>query len=159
MKGTVKWYKTDKGYGFITGEDNQEYWFHISVMPPQSRPAPGDAVEFTHEMGPKGPRARQVTLLHKGEHPSSRGVSHSSRTTCNHCGKSMVPRIITGPPLNAGRGGWTPVPKYSLCPFCGQTHQVFPPSASELTSQRLLIAAGVVAVVVFLGVMARIWLT
>lgn len=158
MKGTVKWYKTDKGYGFITGEDNREYWFHISVLPPQSRPAPGDAVEFTHEMGPKGPRARKVTLVNGQRTAAPAGGTHHSRTTCKHCGKAMVPRIITGPPINADRGGWTPVPKYSLCPFCGQTHHVFPPSAAELRSQRMLMVIGVVAVLVFAGVMAKVWL-
>ena len=43
----------------------------------------------------------------------------------------MVPRIITGPPLVHGRGGWTPVPKRSVCPFCGATFQKFPPSTGE----------------------------
>jgi hypothetical protein len=56
---------------------------------------------------------------------------HDDRETCSSCGKKMVPRIITGPPLIRGQGSWTPVPKKSLCPFCGATHKKFPPSLGE----------------------------
>jgi cold shock protein len=28
MKGKVKWFNTNKGYGFIVTEDNQEYFVH-----------------------------------------------------------------------------------------------------------------------------------
>ena len=30
MKGTVKKFDKEKGYGFITGEDGQDYFFHYS---------------------------------------------------------------------------------------------------------------------------------
>jgi len=33
MKGTVKWYNIKKGYGFIKGEDDQEYFIHYSALP------------------------------------------------------------------------------------------------------------------------------
>jgi len=28
MKGVAKWFNARKGYGFITGEDNNEYFVH-----------------------------------------------------------------------------------------------------------------------------------
>ncbi len=28
MKGTTKWFNKKKGYGFITGEDDKEYFVH-----------------------------------------------------------------------------------------------------------------------------------
>lgn len=151
MKGTVKWYSNDKGFGFISGEDSQDYWFHISVMPADSRPVVGDAVEFSHEMGPKGPRATRVTPL-GGATSGKRGNAHAhnARTTCTHCGKSMIPRIVTGPPLIHGKGSWTPVPKYSLCPFCGNRHQSFPPSTAERVGQILLVGV-LAAVVIYVG--------
>jgi hypothetical protein len=43
----------------------------------------------------------------------------------------MIPRIITGPPLIHGAGGWTPVPKKSICPYCGETYKKFPASDKE----------------------------
>lgn len=30
MNGTVKWFNAKKGYGFIVGEDNNEYFVHYS---------------------------------------------------------------------------------------------------------------------------------
>ena len=31
-KGTVKEYDVTKGYGFITGEDNEDYFVHVSGL-------------------------------------------------------------------------------------------------------------------------------
>ena len=32
MKGTVKKFDKEKGYGFITGEDGKDYFFHYSQL-------------------------------------------------------------------------------------------------------------------------------
>ena len=32
MRGRIKRFIEDKGYGFITGEDGQDYFFHISQV-------------------------------------------------------------------------------------------------------------------------------
>ena len=32
MKGTVKWFNAEKGYGFITGEDGVDYFAHYSQI-------------------------------------------------------------------------------------------------------------------------------
>jgi len=33
MNGKFKWYKKDKGYGFVIGEDGKEYFTHFSALP------------------------------------------------------------------------------------------------------------------------------
>jgi len=63
--------------------------------------------------------------------PKIHQSSSDERVTCGDCGKKMIPRIITGPPLIHGQGSWTPVPKKSVCPFCGTTYKKFPPSLLE----------------------------
>lgn len=33
MIGNIKWYNKEKGYGFISGEDEKEYFVHYSEAP------------------------------------------------------------------------------------------------------------------------------
>ena len=32
MQGKVKWFNQDKGFGFIVGSDNQEYFVHYTQI-------------------------------------------------------------------------------------------------------------------------------
>ena len=51
MRGTVKWFNVQKGYGFITGEDGNEYFIHSSNIEYGRQYNigfdPDDEVEFT----------------------------------------------------------------------------------------------------------------
>ena len=62
--GTVKKVVSDRGFGFITADDDgREYFFHRSAIAPPlefERIAGGDKVKFEIENDPKGPRARNV---------------------------------------------------------------------------------------------------
>ena len=61
MTGTVKFFNTTKGFGFITKEDGSDIFFHISeVQGPQ--PQDGDKVEFELGEGNKGPCAVSVKV-------------------------------------------------------------------------------------------------
>ncbi|MBW3003812.1 cold shock domain-containing protein [Candidatus Woesearchaeota archaeon] len=60
MKGTVKFFKSDKGFGFIAAEDGNEYFVHISALPEGTMLQQGDAVEFDVEQGDRGPKAVNV---------------------------------------------------------------------------------------------------
>jgi len=51
-------------------------------------------------------------------------TSDDNKPTCKSYHRHFVPRIITGPPLFSGKK-WHPVPKKSICPFCGTTYQTF----------------------------------
>ena len=60
-KGTVKFFNTTKGFGFIQEEDsNNEYFVHISGL--TDRISEGDKVEFELEQGKKGMNATNVTV-------------------------------------------------------------------------------------------------
>ena len=63
MKGTIKW-AGKKGYGWITGQNGQDYFLHISSLLASSAPfdtlKPGQPVVFEVEETSKGPRATQV---------------------------------------------------------------------------------------------------
>lgn len=62
-KGTVKWFNGTKGYGFITGEDEKDYFVHFSAINMDGFKTldEGQAVTFDIEDGQKGPQATNVT--------------------------------------------------------------------------------------------------
>lgn len=62
MKGTVKFFNTGKGFGFIAGEDGKEYFVHLSAIADDSTLRENDAVTFTVEQGDRGPKAANVKL-------------------------------------------------------------------------------------------------
>jgi len=62
MKGTVKFFNTGKGFGFIAGEDGNEYFVHQSALPEGIALNEGDEVTFDVEQGDRGPKAVNVAL-------------------------------------------------------------------------------------------------
>lgn len=59
MKGTVKFFNRTKGFGFISGEDNKEYFVHESGIKSGSLDE-NDEVTFDVEAGDRGPKAINV---------------------------------------------------------------------------------------------------
>jgi cold shock protein len=61
--GTVKRVISDRGFGFIAGEDGKEYFFHRDGLTSSvdfDRLVGGETVSFDVETGPKGDRAVRV---------------------------------------------------------------------------------------------------
>ena len=66
MKGTVKWFNDQKGFGFITPEDGSKDVFvhHTAItMDGFKTLAENQQVEFEIEQTDKGPRAANVKPL------------------------------------------------------------------------------------------------
>ncbi|SKC43416.1 cold shock domain-containing protein [Maledivibacter halophilus] len=65
MKGKVKWFNSEKGYGFITGEDGNDVFVHYSAIEQDGFKTleEDQEVEFEVVEGEKGPQATQVTKL------------------------------------------------------------------------------------------------
>ena len=66
VKGTVKWFSDQKGYGFITPEDGSpDVFVHHSAIQGSGFKslAENDLVEFEIEQGNKGPRAANVSKV------------------------------------------------------------------------------------------------
>ena len=61
MKGKVKFFNEQKGFGFITGDD-KEYFVHSSGLNENVRISEDDSVEFDVEDGDRGPKAVNVKL-------------------------------------------------------------------------------------------------
>lgn len=60
--GTVKWFNSSKGYGFISREGGPDVFVHFSAIQSQGYRSliEGQKVEFTVEKGPKGLQASNV---------------------------------------------------------------------------------------------------
>ncbi|HAQ60822.1 TPA: cold-shock protein [Candidatus Delongbacteria bacterium] len=66
MKGKVKWFDADKGFGFITSdEDGKDLFVHHSQIQAEGFATlkDGQAVEFEIGQGQKGPCANNVKAL------------------------------------------------------------------------------------------------
>ena len=63
LSGTIKNTNTEKGFGFLVGQDGRDYFFHRSEFAAGEfeQLQRGDAVTFAAAEGSKGPRAHQVT--------------------------------------------------------------------------------------------------
>jgi CspA family cold shock protein len=64
-RGTVKWFDEVKQFGFITPDiGKKDIFVHASKVVSLDRVLDkGDRVEYEIEEGPKGPQAKNVTLL------------------------------------------------------------------------------------------------
>jgi len=62
MKGTIKWFNNEKGYGFIGRTDGPDVFIHFSAITSEGYKSlkEGDDVEFEITEGKKGPQAANV---------------------------------------------------------------------------------------------------
>lgn len=64
-KGTVKWFNSQKGFGFITDETGKDVFVHYSGlnMEGYKNLEENQNVEFEVVNGEKGPQATNVTVI------------------------------------------------------------------------------------------------
>jgi len=66
MEGTVKWFNVRKGFGFVNGEDGEDYFIHHSALEQGTFLREDDRVSFEAADTDKGKQAQNVALLQKG---------------------------------------------------------------------------------------------
>jgi CspA family cold shock protein len=64
-EGTVKWFNSSKGYGFIEQEGGNDVFVHYQSIVADGYKSleEGQKVEFTESEGEKGPQATDVKLI------------------------------------------------------------------------------------------------
>jgi len=62
VSGEVKWFSSEKGYGFLSREDGDDVFVHYSAIQGSGYRSleEGDKVEFEVTQGPKGQQASNV---------------------------------------------------------------------------------------------------
>ena len=78
MEGIVKWFNIPKGYGFVAGDDGQEYFVHYTALPQGVRLRENDRVSFEPADTERGKQARNVQLLQKA---SERGDVQAQKSS------------------------------------------------------------------------------
>lgn len=65
IQGTVKWFNATKGFGFISRKGGPDVFVHYSAIQGSGYRSleEGQKVEFTLEVGQKGPQASNVILI------------------------------------------------------------------------------------------------
>ena len=69
MNGEVKFFNRKKGFGFIKGEDEKEYFVHFSALTEGTMINDNDKVTFDPSEGDRGLQAQNVSLAQGGEAP------------------------------------------------------------------------------------------
>ncbi len=77
VKGTVKWFNSRKGYGFISSEEGNDVFVHYSALSGEGDEYKSlnenDKVEFDVSEGQKGPQASNVVVTERAPRQFSSG--------------------------------------------------------------------------------------
>ena len=65
INGTVKWFNSSKGYGFLTQNNGEDVFVHFTEIRSDGFRTleEGQRVEFSVEQGPKGLQAKNVIII------------------------------------------------------------------------------------------------
>ncbi|NLT52130.1 MAG: cold-shock protein [Ignavibacteria bacterium] len=65
IKGTVKWFNSSKGYGFISQASGEDVFVHYQSIVADGYKSleEGQSVEFEVSQGQKGPQAKDVKIV------------------------------------------------------------------------------------------------
>tara|TARA_B100001750_G_scaffold130924_1_gene104100 strand:+ start:143 stop:340 length:198 start_codon:yes stop_codon:yes gene_type:complete len=63
QKGKIKFYNKARKFGFITGDDGNDYFFHETGLSHEIYVKDGDKVEFKVVQGDRGDKAVDISII------------------------------------------------------------------------------------------------
>ena len=94
VEGTVKWFNTTKGFGFVALADGTEAFLHISAVEASGLPAPREGATIKCEIGPgkKGPQVTRLVEVTGGS--GSAAPSHAARGSARPLDSAMMANTV-----------------------------------------------------------------
>lgn len=92
IRGTVKWFSEEKGYGYIVADDGKEHYFNIRDIQGANLPRNGDVVSFESGQGKKDRRHHRFPSWPNLRLPQAAGAT-MTEPHAPIAEKKMVPRI------------------------------------------------------------------
>ena len=107
-KAKVKWFSQEKGYGYVTNQENIDLYFVVKDVIGPDLPHNGDEIEFEEYLGIKSEKAARNIKILSPNNPDYKKIH------CSSCKKEVIPRSWV-----YGGSDYT-YPKHEhYCPSCG----------------------------------------
>ena len=89
IKGKVKWFNSEKGFGFIYTNQLDDHFFNVKNVDGFDLPNIGDIIEFESNTGKKGLFATNIKII------SSK--NDDGKTECPQCKSMIRPKTVHNP--------------------------------------------------------------
>lgn len=93
VEGTVKWFNTTKGFGFVALADGTEAFLHISAVEASGLQAPREGAAIKCEIGP-GKKGPQVTRLVEVTGGGPAASSHAARASARPLDAALMANTV-----------------------------------------------------------------
>lgn len=121
-KGKVKWLNRKNKYGFVTDEQDKDYYFFLTDDIIEQKIDIKDVVNFEKFNHKAGIRAKNLKIIEK----------HSvEKVHCPNCKELMIPRLV----IEEKNDLMGTIKKLSVCPLC--EHQLMVLEESDIENSKL----------------------